>query len=434
MNPSPERSLAPERPLAERVETHDFGAGRLLALTTPVRGVVTLCGSLATYPDLATAEDVVQDLTVALLDKGTEARDRFAVAEFLEDRGIQLQFYSEPLRVGFSARLLGEHLEAFVPLLAEQLRTPLLADAELGKARARLEASLQRSQESTASQASAALARRLYGRAHPNHVRPFGETLRYLGEVEAEAVQAFHAEHLGARDFVVVAVGDVDGAVLAATLAQAFAGWATPAAAGSFEAGAAPEAPGTTRVFIADRHNLDVRLGHALSLRRPDPDYHALYLANHVLGGNFSARLMATVRDEMGLTYGIGSRLSGVGADHDGHWQVGVTLSRDNLARGLEATLAQVAAFVRGGITEAELREKQTTLTGTFQVRLATTGGLATALLEATELGFGVAYLDAYPDAIRALTLDEVNAAVERHFSAEALHRAVAGTLPEETA
>jgi predicted Zn-dependent peptidase len=140
---------------------------------------------------------------------------------------------------------------------------------------------------------------------------------------------------------------------------------------------------------------------------------------------------MATIRDEMGLTYGINTALSGLSTRYEGHWQVGVTLSQENLERGLAATRAEVQRFVDEGATEDELAAKKTTITGSYTVGLATTKRLAQSILTNAERGFAVDYLDRFPALIDALTLEEVNTAVQRHFDPTRFHTAMAGTIPE---
>jgi predicted Zn-dependent peptidase len=188
--------------------------------------------------------------------------------------------------------------------------------------------------------------------------------------------------------------------------------------------------PGREIVSMPDRHNLDVRLGHGLDIRRDHPDYVALYVGVHALGGNFSARLMNCVRDELGLTYGITARLVGASVLHAGHFQVSVTLSGDNLEPGIEAARAVIDAFVGEGVSAPELARHQETLAGGYSVGLGTTRGMAEALLTAHERGFGSGYLDRFPELIRALSVDEVNAAVRRYLRPERLHVVVAGTPP----
>ncbi len=416
-------------PFAERVRDARAGAARVLALPTPVERVVSLNGSFGTRPDFAAGEEVVQKLAVMLLDRGTRSRDRFAFAEALDDRGAQLRFAADGLRCGFSGRCLAADLPEVLALAAEGLREPLFDADEFEKAKAQYAAGLRRSMDNTGQQAHGALVRRFFSPAHPNYRLAPADALARLEATTLEEVRAYHAEHFGARDLTVALVGDLEPVAATEAVRGPIGDWDAPEEEAEFETAAEPEPSGRVEVPIADRQNLDVRMGHPLALRRDADDYLALYLAAYVLGGNFSARLMSTVRDEQGLTYGIGAGLAGVSTEYDGYLRVSVTLSGENLERGIGATRAQVRRFAEGGITEDELREKQTTITGTFVVGLATTGGLAVALLANAERGFDVGYLDRFPALVEALTLGAVNAAIARHLDPDALHVAVAGTL-----
>jgi zinc protease len=63
----------------------------------------------------------------------------------------------------------------------------------------------------------------------------------------------------------------------------------------------------------------------------------------------------------------------------------------------------------------AELEQRKTQLVGSYYVSLATTEGIARALLEAVQRGYDVSWLDQYPKALQALTLEQVNAAVKKY-------------------
>jgi len=417
-------------PFAQRVRPEAAGAARVLALPTPVDRVVSFAASFRTLPDFGAGDELRQRLAVMLLDKGTRRRDRHALAEALEDRGARLAFTADGLRCGFSGRCLRDDLPDVLALAAEGLREPLFDADEFAKASARQAATLRRALDDTGTTAHNALVQRLYGRAHPNHRPDPHADLARLEDLTGEDVRAYHDAHFGARDLWVVVVGDTDPAAAAGAVAEHFGDWEPPPAAGPFAEAAEPEPPSRVDLPMPDRDNLDVRVGHDLGLRRDHPDYLPLYAGVYALGGNFSARLMARVRDEQGLTYGIGARLAGVTVEHDGYFLASVTLSRENLERGLEATLAEVRAFAERGISAGELREQQETLAGSFQVGLATTGGLAASLLHNAERGFPVDYLDRFPDLVRAIRLEEVNAAIARHIRPGDLQTAVAGTLP----
>ena len=431
MNESPILQASNVESLSSHVEERIVGPCRVLMLKTRVEAVVSWRGSFLTYPNVADGDRLVQALAVQLLDKGTRLRGRFVLAEALENRGAQLLFTSESLRVAFQGRALRDDVPEVLQIMAEELRQPLFDDAEFDKAKVQYQAMLQRSLENTATQARAALSRQIYDMAHPNYLSPTQQLVARLDALPLEQVRAYHARHFGARDLLLVFVGDLDPDAIEKAVRDAFGDWPVHEAPLAYATTAEPREPGQYRVLMPGKMNLDVRMGHALPVRRQDNDYLPLYLANYILGGNFSARLMTKVRDEMGLTYGIHARLSGITAAYEGHWVVGVTLSQDKLEKGIEATLDEVRRFVDEGPTANELQDKKTTVTGGFKVGLATTGGLASTLYKHAIQGFDVGYLDRFPLEVDAVTLDQVRDTLHRYFKPETFQTALAGMFPE---
>ena len=417
-------------PLATRTVEATAGPARVLVLPTATRDVVSFRGSFLTGPDLGTSDDVALGLVADLLDKGTAARDRHAFADALDGRGARLSFYSDSLRIGFAGRALREDLPDVLALAAEALREPLLDADEIRKAADRTVAAIRRSRESTAQQAGGAMARRLVGPEHPNYVPTPDDEESRVAAVTPDAVRAAWRDGVGSDGLLVAVVGDADPGTVAALVADRFGGWAAHGRTARFAPDAAPHAPGRLDMPIADRSSLDVRLAHAVALRRDSPDFLAAYAAVYALGGNFSSRLMQTVRDEQGLTYGIGAAIGGVAVEHDGAFGVSVTLSGDALERGIVAVRAEVERFVAEGVAAEALGQVQQTLAGLHVVALATTGGLAARLLVNAERGFDVGYLDAYPDLVRALTPADVTDALRRHVRPDDLHTVAAGTFP----
>ena len=416
--------------LAPRVVDAVAGPARLLMLPTDVRDVVSFRGSFSSAPDLAANDDVALSLLANVLDKGTRTRDRFAIAEALEGRGARLSFYADGLRMGFSGRALRDDLADVLAILAEQLRDPAIDPDEVAKAVVRAEAGVRRARESTGAQAGGAFARRLYGPAHPNYVLDPDVESRVVAGVTAERLRALHDGHVGPDRLTLAFVGDVPLEATEAAVAGAFGDWAPHGRAPVYEPTASPEPVGRTAVDMADRRNLDVRLGHPVALRRDSPDFLATYAAVYALGGNFSSRLMQTIRDDQGLTYGIGASLGAPSVDYEGHVRVHVTLSQETVERGTEAVRREVAAFVDDGVPEDVLGPVRTTLAGLHVVGLATTPGLAARLLVNAERGFDVETLDRHPDRVRALTPEAVTEALRAHVRPGDLHEAVAGSLP----
>lgn len=419
--------------LAPHIRDRTAGPGRLLTLKTSVDEVVSWRGSFVANPDPAAGDVLRQQLTVSLLDKGTEERDRFELARVLEDCGAKLNLSSDGLYVEASGRALTDDLPEVMGVMAEVLRTPSFERDEFEKAKAQVAADVQRRMEKTSAQATAALTRGIFPQGHPNY-RPSPERLlEQLETLTVDDVREYHDVHFGSTEWTLAVVGDLDHERVGSIVDDTLSGWAAHDAPTVYQTDSTATDVGRSVLPMRDKSNVDVRLGHGLPLRRDHDDYPALYVGNYILGGDFAARLMSTVRDEMGLTYHIGSSLSGITTRYAGYWQTRITLSHEAVERGIAATKEVINEFVAEGATAEELDAKKTTITGSYTVGLATTNRLAQSILTNAERGFDLSYLDEFPEEIRALSLEDVNEVVRNYLDPDAMQEALAGTRAEMT-
>ena len=416
-------------PFKERIIERKAGACTLYMLPVDVENVVSWRGAFMSNPAFDDGDDIRQGLAVSLLDKGTKRHNRFEIADILENRGAHIHFHNGGIGVGFSGRCLKHDFDDVMAVLAEELLEPLFDEEEFKKAGMQIAASLQRSLERPGFQAYSALSRKIYTTSHPNYTMHPNEELQQLAGITLESVKKYHATHFGANDFVMVIVGDIDPDAVTRSIESLLGAWAPHEAPATYAVKGELGDPEEIRISMEDKSSIDVRLGHVLEVRMNSEEYVPLFLGNYILGGNFSSRLMDIIRDQKGLTYGIRSSLNGISKFYEGHWQVNVTLSQDKLIEGIEESKNVVESLVRDGVTADELREKQTTIIGTFKVELATTSGLAGKILRGVQNGFGTNYLDAFPGLVQNATLEEVNASVKRHIDLSKAHMAMAGTL-----
>jgi len=396
--------------------------------------VVTVHGSIDTWPDFPSGGELIQEWAVRTLDKGTLSQDRFELGDRLENLGARISYSSAGSRIRFSARMLRPDVNTVLGLLFEQIREPAFDASELAKSHDRIVAALQRSKSEGGYRADVALAKAVFPGDHPNAMIDPDAELSQLSGIQQDEVAAFHRDVILRRPIRLAIVGDVDQTTCRTAVEAATERWGAVAEAKPDIAVQPLSKPGEARVEIADRDNLEVRWGHSMALLRGDDAFLPSYMANFIIGGNFSARLMNIVRDELGLTYGVGAGLSGVHRHYSGMWQVHITLSRENLAEGIEATTKVVRDYVASGASATELSTTIDTIAGSYQVRLATTGGLASAILQQMEEGRSMSYLDEYPSRVRGTTLEAVNGALGDYFEPNRLFMAVAGTMPGEQA
>lgn len=416
-------------PFAERVQTYNAGLCRLHVLPTSIDHVVSFRGSIRTSPDFSVTDPMVQNLMVELLDKGTNKRDRFALADLTDNRGAQVGFRSGSNRIHFAGRVLVDDLGDLIELLAEMLREPLFDEEEIRKARKVLISAIQRSMDSTGMQAGSELSRRIFPAEHPNYDLPPEQQIEILKSIESADIWRFYDSRVGPQELTMAAAGDLADVDIVGRIKNAFDGWDARELTGSFEAEGIHGNPGRVEVPMKDKQNVDVRIGHALGVRRNHPDFIPLQMGVHILGGNFSSRLMTVVRDELGLTYGINAGLAGITNEYDGYFRTAVTLSRDNVERGIEATMSEIDKIVGEGVSVSEVADARSTLSGSFKVSLSTTDGMARLMHAFSILGFGMQYVDDYPHLIEATSKEDIEIALGDHIHPASLQTVLAGEV-----
>lgn len=400
----------------------------LITYRTHVKQVVVILGALPAGDAMAGTQNIaVPTLTGMMLDRGTRELDKFAIAEQLDGVGAQISFGVGTQSLEIRAKCLNKDLPLVLRLLAAELRTPAFSAGEFDKAKAQFIGALRESLQSTEGRAREAFARAVFPAGHPNHPH---STEEYIAAAEAatlEDVRRFHARYYGPKNFTLVLAGDVPEAVAEAQIAREFAGWS----GGEDYIRPAPAHPGGARkiaVPLEDKPSVSVLIGQATGLRYRDPDALPLRIGTAVLGHGFTGRLMGTVRDQLGLTYGIDAAVS-EDTIADGAWDVSATFAPALLERGLASTQDVLQTWWRDGITDTELAARKHGIVGGYLVSLSTTGGLANAILTAVQRGYGLDWLDRYPTAVEAVTREQVNHAIRAHLDPGAMIEVEAGSV-----
>jgi zinc protease len=367
-----------------------------------------------------------------MLDRGTKALDKFALAEKLDNVGAEIGFGVGPQSLEIHAKCLRKDLPLIMALLAADLRTPAMQLAEFNKAKQQFIGELEASAQNSGGRAREAFDRAVFPAGHPNRPHTLNEYIEAARSASLDEAKAFQAKYYGPAHMVLVIAGDVADAEIQAEIAKAFAGWsggqdyvrpAKPAAAVAANEIAVP---------LADKPSVTMILGQATGLRYKDPDSLALRVGTAILGRGFTGRLMGTVRDKEGLTYNISSNVSD-DAIADGAWDISASFAPALLAKGVAATRRELDKWWKDGVTEQELATRKQGIIGSYQVGMSTTGGIAGAILADIQRGNELSWLDEYPKAVSALTRDQVNAAIRSHLNPGSMVLIKAGSVTPAT-
>ena len=149
---------------------------------------------------------------------------------------------------------------------------------------------------------------------------------------------------------------------------------------------------------------------------RNDVDFYPLYMANYILGGSgLSSRLSQVIREKEGLTYGIYTELSE--SDAVAMVQGSYSATPDNFNKARELLLDEWRKIAANGVSEEELQQAKDSLVSSFNLRFASVGRIASMLTAMQKYDLGLDFLEKRNDYIKAVTLQEVNAAAKKYFS-----------------
>jgi zinc protease len=389
----------------------------LITYHTNVKDVVVILGVLPAGDAMAESGNIaIPTLSGMMLDRGTKTLDKFAISEKLDNVGAEITFVVGVQSLEVRAKCLKKDLPLIIGMIAAELRTPALQSAEFNKAKQQFVGELEASAQNSGARASEAFDRAIFPVGHPNRPHALGEYIAAAKSANLEDVKAFQAKYYGPAHMALVIVGDVADADAQSEIGKAFAGWS----GGQDYIRPLQPAPATSAslvtVPLADKPSVSMILGQATGLRYSDPDSLALRVGTAILGRGFTGRLMSTVRDKEGLTYGIGASVSD-DSIADGAWDISATFAPGLLGQGVASTRRELDKWWKDGVTEAELSARKQGLIGGYAVGLSTTGGLAETILVNTQRGFDLNWLDGYTQAIKALSAAQVNAAIKSHLN-----------------
>jgi zinc protease len=285
------------------------------------------------------------------------------------------------------------------------------------------------SRADTNTQAFLAFIRTAFPPSHPKWQASAEETIAALKSLQRHDLIDFHRNWIGPAGATLVLAGDIEAPACQSEVAEAFKGWSgghrqrRPAMAPSLSSPVELEVP------VQGKESVSLVLGQASGLRFGDPDFLPLSLATSALGQGFTSRLLSTVRDTEGLTYGVHSQLSS-SATEDGTWVIAGSFAPDLLDRGLGSVRRELGKWHREGLSAVEFAYHQSALIGRHRVSLGTSGNLASIVLATVRRGMPLSWLDDYPAQVAAITLEQVNEVIRRRVDPARMITVKSGKVP----
>jgi len=297
----PARARLRENELDSSWERHVLPSGLTVVLecvptvSSLALGVWIKTGTREETDDLSGVAHFVEHLVF----KGTRKRTTFDIAKSLECVGGELDAFTGRDSTAFYARVMEEHLELAVDVLADLVTAPLLTEAEVEKEKKVVIEEIRSFDDNPEDLVFETFASDMW-RGHPLG-RPILGTEASIASLRAPRVREWFGQHYTAQNMVISAAGSLDPEVLLRLLDKYFQ--PPPGAAPRRRAPRPAERPGRGAPGEGRAPAPGVRGAPPRS--DPDPKRFAVNVLATALGAGMSSRLFQAVRERESLAYSV---------------------------------------------------------------------------------------------------------------------------------
>ncbi len=400
------------------------------SFTTGVRDLVTIKGSVrAGFAYAPKGASAVPALTSLMLDQGTKRMRRDVLLEKIERTGTKISFSSAGEMLRFELTTRRTHLAEALVILGDELRRPSFRSDYIDVVRRRTIEVAERNRDNPDFRAAGEFRQLAYTPGYPNYSTPFTEYVRSLQEVNVRDLRTFHQERYRGQ-LSISAAGDISHREFSSAVTAAFHGWRPDTHGEEFGGGPTSlRVPIERRISMPGKTSVTVQIGAPVPLTTGDPRLLPFKIALGILGSGFTSRLVQSVREKRGLTYGIYASMYGVSPRAEGCWIVNGTFAPALLEEGLQVTRNEIKRFVSHGVTKKEVNDQKESVLGSYIIGLSTTGGMANRLISNLEEGKGPEYLEGLMREVENVTHEQVSHAITDFISPRRTITVIAGAI-----
>ena len=358
----------------------------------------------------------VAGITRYLMTLGAAGMSDEKISNKMADVGAILGGDFDADRAGFKLRTLSSEREKTQALevFTKILQQPDFPESVLEREKARIISSLQESATQPESISSKAFMTALYG-SHPYSLDGDGE-VDTVAKIKRDDLQNFYKQYYGAKGAVVAIIGDLTREQANAIAENVTGGLPKASAISPIPAVALPTKPVEQRISHPASQS-HILLGYP-GIKRGDPDLFPLYVGNYVLGGGgFVSRLTEEVREKRGLVYSVYSYFMPMA--EAGPFQIGLQTKKDQAEDALKLVRETLDKFIKGGITETELKAAKANIIGGFPMRIDSNSKILDYLAVIGFYKLPLNYLDEYNSNVEKVTVAQIKDAFSRRLKPE---------------
>ena len=356
--------------------------------------------------------------------KGTRRRDALQIALAIESVGGHLDAFTGREVTCLNSRVLEEHIDLAVDVLADLALQPRLDPVEIEREKSVIAEEIHNYEDSPDDRVHDLFAEVVW-RGHPLGNRILGTVDSVMGFTR-EAIAAYHARCYTAPNIVVSVAGRFDWDRVVALVAEKFAG--APAGSPIRAIEASPNGRGVVHQ-VKDLAQLYLCIGSA-GLPHEHPDRYALVLLSTLLGGGMSSRLFQRVREQEGLAYSVYTYA-------DSYFDAGLFCASMSVQpihgrRAVQLTLDEFGRAAEERIPDAELASAKAQLKGNLLLGLESTTNQMTRLARSEIYTGRYVPVDELIASVDRITADDVRRVAREILSRDRLCLVALGAQTEK--
>lgn len=382
--------------------------------------------------DISSATQSINEATALIFEdmllSGTTSKSREVFLDSLKRIGATLSISVNNQTCSINVKALDVHIKKALNLTFEALTDAVFSPKELKRAIKTALNQLEEAKDNSSLQAHLNLKRSIFSATDRRYETTIEELLTTLPTVAKKDLQRLQKSVQS--NFWYVTVGGAESTCnnIEKQIKQTKK---TARAESTTTEKVATKHKRLSFINIPSRQNIDIGIGSVLPINFHHQDYPALVMGLAVLGkwGGFAGRLMSTVREKEGLTYGIYAKTEGVFQSEHCYWRIFTFFAPDKAVIGLTSTFREIKKIYEKGITDAELKMFKTILHTAQALSSDSLDGYLSRMHYHHIQGMSLEASDLYKARLQSVTKKEVNDAIKKYLNPDHLTISCAGPI-----
>jgi zinc protease len=372
------------------------------------------------------------DMVGSMLLRGTDKHTRQELQDEFDRLKAEVNVGGDATHAMVRIETTRENLPDVLRLVGEILHEPAFDETEWELMKEEELSGIESKKSQPTSVASVAFGRAMSPYTddpeHPRYVPTFDEQIAWIESADVEEAREFWAGFYGADGTTMAVVGDFDTAEIQAIAEEIFGSWT---AVEAYERLRRPFYAGPAEHLVIetpDKANAMLLAGLGIEMRDSDPDYPAMVLGNFMLGGGFlNSRLAVRIRQEEGLSYGVGSFFAADPIDEAASLGAYAIFAPENAERVEQAFREELTRVLEEGFTAEEVEAAKQGWLQSQEVSRAQDKSLAIKISSNLLYNRTMAFDAEVERKVADLTPEEILAAMRRHIDVDRFTIVMAG-------